>query len=105
MNESIAIPAASLRYLRIAEMLIRDIAGRPAQPERLPPDRAMAGELGIVVGALRRALSELGTRRLIERRQGSGSHMATGGWDGVSGSPPVHGSTPASRPIPRASGR
>ena len=83
MDEIVAIPASLPRYLQIAEMLIRDIAaGRLARGERLPPERAMAGELGIAVGTLRRALSELEARGLVERRHGSGNYV-TGNAEGA----------------------
>ena len=76
-------PASLPRYLQIAEMLIRDIAaGRLARGERLPPERVMAAELGIAVGTLRHALSDLEARGLIERRQGSGNYV-TGNAEGA----------------------
>ncbi|TMV92133.1 GntR family transcriptional regulator [Thioclava sp. BHET1] len=65
-------------YQQISEMLIRDIAaGRLSDGERLPPERAMAAQLGIAVGTLRRALADLETKRLLERVQGSGNYIRT----------------------------
>ncbi|WP_106753465.1 GntR family transcriptional regulator [Pannonibacter carbonis] len=63
-------------YLQITELLVRDIAaGRLIDGERLPPEREMAQELGIAVGTLRKALSELQARGLLERIQGSGNYI------------------------------
>ena len=47
-------------YLRIAEGLTRYIAaGRLGVGERLPPERAMAADLGVTVSTLRKALRVL----------------------------------------------
>lgn len=63
-------------YLQISEMLIRDIAaGRLLDGSRLPPERELAKSLEISVGTLRKALSELENRSLLERRQGSGNYI------------------------------
>lgn len=66
-------------YLRIAEGLTRDIAaGRLGVGERLPPERAMAADLGVTVSTLRKALGVLSDRDLLERRQGSGNYVKQG---------------------------
>lgn len=66
-------------YLRIAETLTRDIsAGRLVDGQRLPPERQMAGDLGVAVGTLRNALAELEQRGLLIRRQGSGNYIREG---------------------------
>lgn len=63
-------------YLQITELLIRDIAaGRLIDGEKLPPEREMAESLGIAVGTLRKALSELQSRGMLERLQGSGNYI------------------------------
>lgn len=68
--------AALPKHVQTSEMLIREIAaGRLADGERLPPERHMAAGLGIAVGTLRKALSELQGRGLLERRQGSGNYI------------------------------
>ena len=68
------------KYVRTAEMLIREIAaGRLVGGERLPPEREMAAELGLAVGTLRRALADLERRGLLFRVQGSGNYVRTDG--------------------------
>lgn len=63
-------------YLQIAETLVRDItAGRLIDGEKLPPEREMANTLGIAVGTLRKTLSELHSRGLLKRVQGSGNYI------------------------------
>ncbi|CAN7540510.1 GntR family transcriptional regulator [Rhizobium sp. LjRoot254] len=63
-------------YLQVAELLVRDIAaGRLIDGEKLAPERDLAGELGIAVGTLRKALAELQNRGLLERIQGSGNYI------------------------------
>lgn len=64
------------KYVQTSEMLIRDIAaGRLANGMRLPPERDMAADLGIAVGTLRKALSELEDKGLLERIHGSGNYV------------------------------
>lgn len=81
MTNATALP----KYVQIAEMLIREIgAGRLIAGERLAPERDMASELGISVGTLRKALSDLEARGLLERVQGSGNYVRdTGAAAGV----------------------
>lgn len=63
-------------YVQIAELLVRDIAaGRLIDGEKLKPERDLAEELGIAVGTLRKALTELQNRGLLERVQGSGNYI------------------------------
>ena len=72
-------------YVQIAELLIRDIAsGRLIEGARLPPERAMAQDLGVSIGTLRKALAELENKGLLERVQGSGNYIRdTGQTDSV----------------------
>ncbi|MEO0915517.1 MAG: GntR family transcriptional regulator [Pseudomonadota bacterium] len=71
-SEAYALP----KYVQASETLIRDIsAGRLRDGERLAPEREMAASMGIAVGALRKALSELEGRGLVERIQGSGNYV------------------------------
>ncbi|MGO4914947.1 GntR family transcriptional regulator [Pseudogemmobacter sp. W21_MBD1_M6] len=72
MSDRNALP----RYIQTAELLIREImAGRLLDGERLAPEREMAGELGISVGTLRKALADMTEKGLLERRQGSGNYV------------------------------
>ena len=67
------------KYLQISESLIRDIgAGVLADGTRLPPERDMAAGLGISVGTLRKALSEIEAKGLLSRVQGSGNYIKAG---------------------------
>jgi GntR family transcriptional regulator len=69
--------ASSLpKYIQVSEMLIREIAaGHLADGARLPPERDMAVDLGISVGTLRKALSDLADKGMLERVQGSGNYV------------------------------
>ncbi|MEM7719910.1 MAG: GntR family transcriptional regulator [Pseudomonadota bacterium] len=72
VSEAYALP----KYVQASETLIRDIsAGRLREGERLAPEREMAANMGIAVGTLRKALSELEGRGLVERIQGSGNYV------------------------------
>lgn len=63
-------------YVQISEMLIRDImAGRLVDGERLAPEREMSKQLGISVGTLRKALSDMEEKGVLERRHGSGNYV------------------------------
>ncbi|MEM1274695.1 MAG: GntR family transcriptional regulator [Pseudomonadota bacterium] len=63
-------------YLRIAEMLTRDIAaGHLPDGTRLPPERDLAPRFSVSVGTLRKALAELDSRGLLTRRHGSGNYV------------------------------
>ena len=67
------------KFVQIAEFLIREIAsGRLIDGARLAPERDMAGELGVSVGTLRKALAELEKKGLLERVQGSGNYIRHG---------------------------
>ncbi len=71
-TEAYALP----KYVQASETLIREIsAGRLRDGERLAPEREMAARMGIAVGTLRKALSELENRGLVERIQGSGNYV------------------------------
>ena len=71
-----ATSSALPRYIQISERLIREIAaGLLVDGARLPPERDMAADLGIAVGTLRKALSDLESKGLLERIQGSGNYI------------------------------
>ncbi len=64
------------KFIQLSEMLIREIAaGRLADGARLPPEREMADDLGVAVGTLRKALSDVEAKGLLERVQGSGNYI------------------------------
>ena len=72
MDTARSLPA----YLQISEMLIREIgAGHLRRGQKLSPEREMAEELGVSVGTLRKALADLETKGVLERRQGSGNYI------------------------------
>lgn len=76
MNKPASNPNALPMYVQISELLIRDIsAGRLIDGERLAPERDMAVQLGTSVGTLRKALSILVEKQLLERVQGSGNYI------------------------------
>jgi GntR family transcriptional regulator len=71
-NSSATLPI----YIQISELLQREIAaGLYAAGDRLPPEAQLAKTLNVAVGTLRKALSELALRGLLERRQGSGTYI------------------------------
>ena len=69
-------PAALPLHQQISELLVREIAsGRLVEGERLPPERDFAQRLGTSVRTLRKALSELSEKGMLERVQGSGNYV------------------------------
>ncbi len=63
-------------YLQISESLMRDIAsGRYVVGERLPPERELAKTYSTTVRTLRKSLSELENKGMLERIQGSGNYV------------------------------
>lgn len=73
-------PSALPKYLQVSELLLREIgAGRLRVGDRLPPERAMAEDLGIAVGTLRKALARLAEQGVIARQQGSGNYIRQSG--------------------------
>lgn len=73
-------PDALPIYMQICELLIRDIAaGRLVDGQKLPPERDFAKAHGTTVRTLRKALSMLEEKGLLERRQGSGNYVRAAG--------------------------
>ena len=67
-------------YIQISELITREIAaGLYLAGDKLPPESELATTLGVAVGTLRKALTELETRGLLERRQGSGNYVKVAG--------------------------
>ena len=63
-------------YKQISESISRDIAaGRYSDGDRLPPERELARYFNTTVRTLRKALTELQSRNLIEAVQGSGNYV------------------------------
>lgn len=71
-NSTGAIPL----YMQVCNLLEREVNAKiRLNGERLPPERALAKELGVSVGTLRLALAELTRRGMLERIQGSGNYI------------------------------
>ena len=63
-------------YKKICELLHREItAGHWLPGERLPVESKLAENLGVAIGTLRKALAQLESEGLLERRQGSGTYV------------------------------
>jgi GntR family transcriptional regulator len=72
----VAQPQPLPLYIRASELLTREIAaGHWRSGERLPTEAELASMLGMAVGTIRKALAELASRGLVERRQGSGTYV------------------------------
>jgi GntR family transcriptional regulator len=73
------IPAPCPPILRIAEHLTIEIGtGRLSSGDRLPTERSLAARYGVSMMTLRKALSVVTERGLIERRHGSGNYVLGG---------------------------
>jgi len=63
-------------YKQICELLHREItAGHWLPGERIPVESELANSLGVAIGTLRKALSQLESEGMLERRQGSGTYV------------------------------
>ncbi len=58
------------------ELERRIAAGELRAGDRLPPERELAGELGVARPTLRRSMALLAASGAVERRQGSGTYVA-----------------------------
>lgn len=66
-----------LLYRALAEAIGRQIdEGHLPRGARLPSERVLAEELGIARGTVRQAIDELVERCLLDRKRGSGTHVA-----------------------------
>lgn len=64
------------KSVQLSELLIREIAaGRLTDGSRLPTEKQMAENHGVAVGTLRKSLSILESKGLLERVQGSGNYI------------------------------
>lgn len=69
-------PSSLPRYVQISEVLIREMhAGRLLDGERLPPEREMAQDMGVSMGTMRKALTLIEHKGLLQRVQGSGNYV------------------------------
>jgi len=67
-------------HIQVSEMLAREVqAGLLPVGTKLAPEREMAADLDIAVGTLRKALADLTEKGLLERVQGSGNYVKSGG--------------------------
>lgn len=63
-------------YQQVRELFVRRIADRTWPPgEALPSEQALAVELGVSQGTVRKALDSLAAENLVERRQGKGTYI------------------------------
>jgi len=64
-------------YKQVYDLLIeRLVAGEWKPSEALPSEYALAAELGVSQGTVRKALNKLVADKLLERRQGKGTYVA-----------------------------
>ena len=77
MDQDLLTPTARVpRFMQLTMLLQREIIGGQYLPgDRLPPESELANYLKVAVGTLRKALAELESRGLVERRQGSGTYI------------------------------
>jgi GntR family transcriptional regulator len=77
--EAIAPEAAGMPLYRVVKRsLLRAIESGAFPPgETLPSEAEIAGQMGISIGTLRRAVDELAAEHILVRRQGRGTFVAT----------------------------
>jgi GntR family transcriptional regulator len=72
-----SIPDFQPLYRQVYEVLVRRIAEGTWRPgQTLPSEQALAAELGVSQGTVRKAMDSLAAENLILRRQGKGSFVA-----------------------------
>jgi GntR family transcriptional regulator len=78
--KTLAVARPLPKFLQISELLIRQIrAGHFRKGERLPTEAALSDTLQVAIGTLRKALDVLEKQNVIERIQGSGTYVRSGG--------------------------
>jgi len=76
-SASTAAPGFGPLYRQVYDLLLSRITNGIWRPsEALPSEQALAAELGVSQGTVRKALDALATDRLVERRQGKGTYVA-----------------------------
>lgn len=64
-------------YRQVYDFLVKQIAESAWRPsEALPSEQALAGQLNVSQGTVRKALDALAVEKVIERRQGKGTFVA-----------------------------
>ena len=64
-------------YKQVYDLLIERLVSGVWKPsEALPSEQALAAELGVSQGTVRKALNNLVSEKLLERRQGKGTYVA-----------------------------
>lgn len=72
-----AIPDFQPLYKQVYDVLVRRIAeGAWLPAEALPSEQALAAELRVSQGTVRKALDALAAENLVQRRQGKGTYVA-----------------------------
>jgi GntR family transcriptional regulator len=75
-----ALDGTTPLYREVKRLLTRALAdGRWAPGEALPSESRLAATFGVSIGTLRKAVDELVAERVLVRRQGSGTFVATHG--------------------------
>lgn len=65
-------------YREVKNRLMRGlVAGEWKPGQALPSEGRLAGQYGVSVGTLRRAVDELVAEKIVQRRQGSGTYVTT----------------------------
>jgi GntR family transcriptional regulator len=77
--EAIAPDSAGMPLYRAVKRSLLDAieAGTCAPGKTLPSETEIAGAMGVSIGTLRRAVDELTAERILVRRQGRGTYVAT----------------------------
>lgn len=71
------VPDFQPLYKQVYEVLLRRIAQGEWRPgEALPSEQALAAELGVSQGTVRKSLDALTAEKLVQRRQGKGTYVA-----------------------------
>jgi len=79
MNEKIAVvPSYQPLYGQIKALLVSSLANGEWKPgQMIPSESELAGRFGVSQGTVRKAIDELATDRLLLRRQGRGTFVAS----------------------------
>jgi len=71
-------PRSNPLYKEVKNRLMRGlVAGEWKPGQAIPSEAQLAGRHGVSVGTVRRAVDELAAEKIVQRRQGSGTYVAT----------------------------